>query len=69
VSVASRAAEGQIMSCVPRSFFSYSSCVPVVSRAAGADMEPVKVDNVIRSGKGKYLLALRASSSVPKNSC
>jgi hypothetical protein len=37
-----------------------------VSLAAGVDKEPVKVDNVIRSGKGKYLFALRASGSVSK---
>jgi len=37
-----------------------------MSRAAGVDKEPVKGDNVIRIGKGKYLFALRASGSVYK---
>jgi hypothetical protein len=37
-----------------------------VSRAAGVDVGTGTVDNVTRSGKGKYLFALRASGSVSK---
>ena len=57
----------ELTRCVPRSIFSYNSWVPVVSRAAGVDMEPVKVGNVTRGGKGKYMFALTASGSVSKN--
>jgi hypothetical protein len=57
-----QALEGQIVSCVPRSVFSCSSCVIGVCHAAGVKMEPVKVAKVIRS----HTLSLRTSSSVSK---
>ena len=66
VSAASRAAEGQRIFFAPWSVFSYNSCVPGASHAAGVKMEPVKVDNVIRSENGK-IFSLRDSSSVSTN--
>ena len=53
VSVASEAADGGGIFCIPQLVFSYDSCVPVASYAAGGKMEPVKVDKVINSEKGK----------------
>jgi hypothetical protein len=54
-----QAAEGLRMRCVPRSVFRYSTCVAVVSHAAGVKMEPLKVYQVIRSEKAKDLLAIK----------
>jgi hypothetical protein len=45
------AAEGLGMRCVPRSLLRYSTCVAVVSHAAAVKMEPVRVDQAIRSEK------------------
>jgi hypothetical protein len=53
-----RALEGQSISCVPRTVFSFNTCVPVVSHAAGVKIEPVKVAKVIRSEKGKNHLVI-----------
>jgi len=44
---------------VPRSISRYSSCVPIVSHAAGVKMEPVNVGKVIRSERGKDLLVIK----------
>jgi hypothetical protein len=53
-----QAAEGVDIRSFPRPVFRYSTCVAVVSNAAGVKMEPVKVDQVIRSEKGKDILAI-----------
>jgi hypothetical protein len=37
--------------CVPRSLFGKRLCVPLVSHAAGENMEPLEVDKVIRGEK------------------
>jgi len=66
MSVASRAAEGQIISCVPRSVFSYNSFVPAASRTAGVDTEPVIIITSYVVEKGN-MFVLGASGSVPKN--
>jgi hypothetical protein len=55
VSVASRAAEGQSISASRGKF----SVITVVSHAAGVKMEPVKVNKVIRSEKGKDLVVIK----------
>jgi hypothetical protein len=55
------------MICALRLVFSYNSCVPGASHAAGLKMEPVKVDNVIHSEKKTISLSIRDSSYVPKN--
>jgi hypothetical protein len=44
--------------CVPRSVFRHSTCVAVVSHAAAVKMEPVRVDQAIRSEKGKDPIAI-----------
>src|SRR5215470_10826990 len=54
-----KAAEGLDMRCVPRSVFRYSTCVAVVSHAAAVKTEPVRVDQVIRSEKGKDFIAIK----------
>ena len=57
VSVASRAAEGHSTIAFRGKF----SVMTVVFHAAGVKMEPVKVNKVIRSKKGKYIVVSKGS--------
>jgi hypothetical protein len=54
-----QAAEGLGMRCAPRSVFRYSTCVAIVCHAAAVKLEPVRVDQAIRSEKGKDLIAIK----------
>ena len=57
--VTSQVVEGRNICCVPWLVFRYNNCVPVVSRAPGVNMEPVKFDKLVRSEKRKGLLDIK----------
>jgi hypothetical protein len=46
-------------SCVLRSRLRYTTCAAVASHAAGVNVEPVKVEQMICSENGKNLLVIK----------